>query len=94
MTPDDISQHSEPNNRKNTYELTDWKKCIYSVPFWQFMFMMICGCYFGTFFSYTFKQYGSDTVSHKQIPESFLAMSASVGAGLVNGMTRIVFGTF
>ena len=54
--------------------------------------MLVFGNYFGTFFSYSFKAYGSDSVGHPEINESLLTWAASIGSGLVNGLTRFSFG--
>lgn len=48
--------------------------------------------YFGTFFAYSFKAYGSDGVTHTQISESLLTWAASIGSGFVNGASRLTLG--
>jgi len=86
-TTQEIKQANEP-----AYELKHWKYCFYSVPFWQLFGILVLANYFGTFFSYSFKAYGSDGVSHQQISEKMLTWAASIGSGFVNGATRFSFG--
>ena len=64
-----------------------------SLRFWQYFAIMILSNYFGTFFSYSYKPFGENDTPHEQISDSTLTWAASVGAGLVNGLSRIGFGT-
>ena len=51
---------------------------------------MLFGNIFGTFFSYTYKTYGeSQEYNHKQISDTTLTWAASIGAGVVNGISRV-----
>lgn len=65
----------------------------YSIRFWQYLAIMVLGNYFGTFFSYAFKPFGENTSPHDQIKDSTLTWAASIGAGIVNGLSRITLGT-
>ena len=53
---------------------------------------MVLGNYFGTFFSYSFKPFGENDHPHDQISDSTLTWAASIGAGGVNGISRVCFG--
>ena len=64
-----------------------------SLRFWQYFAIMILGNYFGTFFSYSYKPFGENSTPHDAISDRTLTWAASVGAGLVNGLSRIAFGT-
>ena len=64
----------------------------YSLRFWQFFAIMILGNYFSAFFSYSYKPYGENDSPHDQISDKTLTWAASVGAGLINGLSRIFFG--
>ena len=66
--------------------------CIYSVRFWQFFSMMILSNVFGTFFSYSYKVYGENQEPHPPISDTTLTWAASIGSGLVNGVSRITLG--
>ena len=55
--------------------------------------MMLFSNYFGTFFMYAFKTYGENKSPHPPISDSMLTWAASIGAGAVNGISRIVLGT-
>ena len=50
-------------------------------------------CWFGTFFMYTFKTYGENQEPHEPISDSTLTWAASIGSGLVNGLSRVTLGT-
>lgn len=54
---------------------------------------MILANYFGTFFSYSYKPFGLSSSPHDPISDTTLTWAASVGSGLVNGLSRITFGT-
>ena len=54
--------------------------------------MMTLGNIFGTFFSYSYKVYGSSSGSHQPISEQTLTWAASIGSGIINGLSRIVLG--
>ena len=54
--------------------------------------MMFANC-FGTFFMYAFKTYGENKEPHPPISDSVLTWAASIGAGLVNGISRLTLGT-
>ena len=54
---------------------------------------MVIGNYFGVFFSYSYKAFGESDNHHSQISDATLTWAASIGSGLVNGLSRIVFGT-
>ena len=53
---------------------------------------MILANIFGTFFSYSYKVYGETDTPHPPISDKLLSWAASVGSGLVNGLSRIVLG--
>jgi len=53
---------------------------------------MILANIFGTFFSYSYKVYGETDTPHPPISDKFLSWAASIGSGLVNGLSRIVLG--
>lgn len=65
----------------------------YSLRFWQYFAIMVLSNYFGTFFSYSYKTFGENTSPHPQISDSLLTWAASIGAGGVNGLSRIAMGT-
>ena len=54
---------------------------------------MILANYFGTFFSYSYKVYGENDSPHESISDATLTWAASIGSGLVNGLSRITFGS-
>ena len=56
--------------------------------------MMVLSNVYGTFFSYSFKPYGQNThdASHQPISDNTLTWAAAIGAGVVNGLARIVMG--
>uniref|UniRef100_A0A7S3MI29 Major facilitator superfamily (MFS) profile domain-containing protein n=1 Tax=Favella ehrenbergii TaxID=182087 RepID=A0A7S3MI29_9SPIT len=54
---------------------------------------MLFSNYFGTFFMYAYKTYGENKGSHPPISDSVLTWAASIGAGLVNGCTRLILGS-
>lgn len=68
----------------------------YSIRFWQFFFIMVLSNWFGTFFSYAYKPYGegdgTKKFPHDQISDSLLTWASSIGAGVINGGSRVVFG--
>ena len=64
----------------------------YSQRFWQYLAIMVLGNYFGTFFSYSYKTFGESDSPHDPIKDSTLTWAASVGAGIVNGLSRIICG--
>ena len=53
---------------------------------------MILSNVFGTFFTYAFKPYGLNVEPHPPISDATLTWAASIGAGLINGLSRIVMG--
>ena len=55
---------------------------------------MLCANFFGTFFSYTFKGFATDGTYHAPLSDRLISVAGCLGAGLVNGTTRIVMGTF
>lgn len=55
--------------------------------------MIFLGNVFGTFFSYTFKAFAEDDTYHPRISDGLISVAASVGSGLVNGITRITMGS-
>ena len=55
--------------------------------------MMVFANYFATFFMYTFKTFGENKSTHPPISDELLTWAASIGAGLVNGVSRILVGT-
>ena len=67
--------------------------CFYSTRFWQYFAIMILGNYFGTFFSYSYKVFGENDSPHKPISDYTLTWAASIGSGLINGISRITFGS-
>ena len=67
--------------------------CFYSIRTYQFFFMLILSTIFGTLFSYTYKIYGENGAQHPAISDGLLTWAASIGSGLVNGLSRIVIGT-
>jgi reverse gyrase len=55
--------------------------------------MMVSANMFSAFFGYTFKEFGeTNNLNHNQIDDQTLSIAASVGSGVVNGLTRVVFG--
>ena len=67
-------------------------QAFHSIRFWQFFAILVLGTYFGTFFSYSFKVYGENDHPHEQISDKTLTWAASIGAGVINGLSRILFG--
>jgi len=65
---------------------------VYSKRYWQFFFMCLLSNFYGGTFSYTFKPFAEDGTSHTPIDDKFMSIAASVGSGLVNGLTRVIFG--
>lgn len=65
----------------------------FSLRFWQYFAIMVLSNYFGTFFSYSYKTFGENTTPHPQIGDSLLTWAASIGAGGVNGLSRIAMGS-
>ena len=54
---------------------------------------MVLANVYGTFFSYSFKPYGQNTNdSFEPISDNTLTWAAAIGAGVVNGLARIVMG--
>ena len=53
---------------------------------------MILSQIFGTFFSYSYKVYGENQSPHPPISDTLLTWAASIGSGLVNGLSRISLG--
>ena len=53
--------------------------------------MLLCN-FFPTFFNYTYKTYGEDKALHKPINDLTLSWAASIGSGLVNGVSRLSCG--
>ena len=53
---------------------------------------MIIGNIFDIFFAYAFKPYGENDTPHDQISDKLLTWANSLGAGVINGLSRIVFG--
>ena len=47
---------------------------------------------FGTFFTYSFKPYGENVEPHPPISDYTLTWAASIGSGLINGLSRMVMG--
>ena len=47
---------------------------------------------FCTFFSYSYKVYGENKEPHPPISEKTLTWAASIGSGIVNGLSRIALG--
>ena len=54
---------------------------------------MTFGGYSATFLQYSFKPYGESNSSHPAISDKTLTWAASVGAGFINGLSRISFAT-
>ena len=54
--------------------------------------MFIFGQIFSAFFSYSFKLYGQSEAEHPPISDTTLTWAASVGSGIINGISRVVFG--
>ena len=65
---------------------------MFSGRFWQLVALMLFSNYFGTFFMYAFKTYGENKGEHEPISDAVLTWAASIGAGLVNGCTRLALG--
>ena len=61
---------------------------------WQFVGMFVFAQIFSAFFSYSFKLYGAEDSFHPAIDEITLTWAASIGSGLVNGLSRVVIGAF
>ena len=47
---------------------------------------------FGTFFAYSFKPYGVNIEPHPPISDYTLTWAASIGSGLINGLSRMTMG--
>ena len=60
--------------------------------FWQFFALMLFANYFGTFFMYAFKAFGENKEPHPPISDETLTWAASIGSGIVNGISRITLG--
>ena len=89
---DDDSYRSAEITDSRVGELKSIAHCFYSIRFWQFFFSLML-CHFSpTFFTYTFKTYGMDSQTHPPINDITLTWAASLGAGVVNGVSRIFFG--
>ena len=66
--------------------------CVYSIRFWQLFGLMLFSNYFGTFFMNAYKTYGENKSPHAPISDTLLTWAASIGAGFVNGCSRISLG--
>lgn len=77
----------------NSREIRSVRHCVYSKRFWQFFTMMLFSNYFGTFFMYTYKTYGENKSPHPPISDALLTWAASIGAGAVNGTSRVILGS-
>ena len=53
---------------------------------------MILSNIFGTFFSYSYKVYGENRSPHDPISDTLLTWAASIGSGLINGLSRVTLG--
>jgi len=53
---------------------------------------MAMGCYGATLLSYSFKPFGESSSTHDPISDELLTWGFNIGAGLVNGLSRVVFG--
>ena len=73
-------------------ELKSIFHCVYSKPFRQLFFFMLLANFSPVFFSYTFKTYGLDKQVHPPISDMTLTWAASIGAGGVNGLSKLTFG--
>jgi hypothetical protein len=47
--------------KESGYEIKAIKFFVFSKRFWQYYFLMVCGNFFATFFSYTYKEYGENS---------------------------------
>jgi MFS family permease len=83
---------SENQLDDNQEEIRSLKYCFYSLRFWQYFSLMLLCNFFPTFFNYTYKTYGEDKALHKPINDLTLSWAASIGSGLVNGMSRLTCG--
>ena len=81
------------SNGHQKYEIKSVRYCIYSVRFWQLISLMLFANYFGTFFMYAYKTYGENGSTHEPISDKTLTWASSIGAGLVNGVSRLVLGS-
>ena len=81
------------NNNGTKFELKSIGYLPYSMRFWQLLAIMVLGTYYGTFFMHAYKLFGQNTSAHPQISDKTLTWAASIGAGLVNGLSRVFFGT-
>ena len=77
---------------KEPEEVRSVKHCVYSVRTWQFFTLMVLANVFCTFFSYSYKVYGENKEPHPPISEKTLTWAASIGSGVVNGLSRIIMG--
>ena len=75
-----------------SYELRSIAYCVYSIRFWQYTICIFLCCISPTFFGYTYKTYGEDKTQHPAVSDSLLTLAASIGAGGVNGLSRVFFG--
>ena len=55
--------------------------------------MMMLSMMFMNFFAYAYKIYGENSSPHPPISDFSLTVVASIGSGLVNGVTRLALGT-
>ena len=53
---------------------------------------MTVGVYGATLLSYSYKPFGESSSTHKKINDGLLTWASSIGAGFVNGGSRVVFG--
>ena len=74
-------------------QIKSLKFFLFSIRFWQYLSIMILGNYFATFFSYSYKTFGENDRPHEQISDTTLTWAASIGSGVINGLSRIVCGT-
>ena len=75
-------------------EIRSLRYCFYSVRTWQLACMFIFGQVFSAFFSYSFKLYGQSSTEHPPISDTTLTWAASIGSGVINGLSRVVIGSF
>ena len=53
---------------------------------------MIFGVYGSSLLSYSYKPFGESSKTHDAIDDTLLTWASSIGAGLVNGGSRVLFG--
>ena len=83
---------SQSKQSVNDAQLKSVAHCFYSIRYWQYFSLMAMGVYGCVLVSYSYKPFGTSGMTHEPISDELLTWAASIGAGLVNGMMRLIFG--